>query len=194
MNQDSIRRMMPSELKCYFKYITNDFPVGEYPPRFVLERHMKSGKMEGLIFSDGNTDVAYAICAAGHGNGYVLLSLFAVLQEFRGMGVGSGFLKAITDYYSHKKAIFVEVERPELALDNQELITRRRRVEFYERAGFIQLSGIDYTIWDVPMHLMVYPADVGLNIPETQLMERIREIYLQLLGRAFIHKLAMKHI
>jgi hypothetical protein len=47
---------MPSELKCYYKYIVNDFPAGEYPPRFVLERQMKSGKMEELIFSDGNTN------------------------------------------------------------------------------------------------------------------------------------------
>lgn len=90
-------------------------------------------------------------------NGYVLISLLAVFHEYRGQGIGSESMKELRVMYENKQAIIVEVERPDFSQTPEECDSRKRRIEFYEKAGFYLIPNIDYSIWDVPMHLMAMP-------------------------------------
>jgi GNAT superfamily N-acetyltransferase len=186
----TIRTMELSELQFFYKHITQDFPVGEYPPYEILSRQFQEGLQDGLVFCTGKQDLAYSICAAS--TDYVLLSLFAVLPEFRGQGVGSAFLQALQKRYAGKQAIIGEVECPELASNSAEIQLRNWRIEFYEKAGFDLIPGIDYTIWDVPMHLMALPLTSGRKTIVANIQTIMYQIYLQLMGKQFMHKMSFE--
>lgn len=192
MAEYSIRRMKVAELKGFFKHIEQDFTEGEYAPYGVLYQQLQSGIQEGLVFCEGERDLAYSICAAGHDNGYVLISLLAVFPEYRGLGIGSAFVKTLGEMYQEKQGILVEVERPELSQTLEERDFRLRRIAFYEKAGFCLIPGIDYSIWDVPMHLMALPYRASRDMINEKIEQVMYEIYLQLMGERFIHKMQFK--
>lgn len=190
----AIRQMTLDEFKHFFKLIKQDFARGEYPPYFVLNAQLKEGILEGLVLSDGEADMAYAVCAAGHDNGCVLISLLAVFKELRGQGIGSGFMAHLAKRYADKQAIIVEVEKPELSKTTKERETREKRIHFYEKAGYHVIPGVEYSIWDVPMHLMALPLKASEQMVNGNIDKIMYEIYLELMGKVFIHKMKLRSI
>lgn len=156
-----------SEYGAVYKRITEDFAPGEYPPYIVLRNQLKKGVQKGVYLLHREKPVAYSICAEGDRYNYVLISLFAVYKENRGKRYGSKFLQEIIKYYTSRDGIIVEVEKPENAVTPQEKAIRERRIQFYEKAGFHLLPGIDYSIWDVPMHLMALSNAIFIDRTKT---------------------------
>jgi len=189
MNDYTIRTMDVSEHRLIYKHIKQDFPVGEYPPYEILSRQLQEGLQEGLVLCLGEHDLAYSICAAS--SDYVLLSLMAVFPEFRGQGVGSAFLQALQSRYARKQAIIGEVERLDLASNSKEMKLRKERIEFYKKAGFYLIPGVDYTIWDVPMHLMALPIRASTEDINDDIQIIMYQIYLKLMGKQFMHKMSL---
>ena len=188
----SVREMRLDELKLIYKHIKRDFPIGEYAPYFVLHSQLKKGTQQGLILSKDDVDVAYSICAAGQGKSFVLISLMAVFEQHRGEGVGTAFLHELGNNYTDKQGIIVEVERPADAKTEVDKELRGKRIRFYEKAGFCLVPNIIYSIWGVPMHLMVLTNET--DISNERVGEIIYDIYLQIMGKRFIHKLKFEVI
>jgi GNAT superfamily N-acetyltransferase len=184
-----IRYMEVNEINGFYKRIEEDFPPEEHAPYRVFYRQILGDIQEGLVFGEGAQDMAYSVCADNHTNGYVLISLLAVFQEFRGQGIGSAFLKALRVMYARKQAIIVEVERPELAETEKERDLCRRRIDFYEKAGFYLIQGINYLIWDVPMHLMALPLNSSIENINKDIEKIMYQIYYKMVGESLIHKL-----
>lgn len=136
MSKFYIRPMELAELTGFYERIQRDFSCGEYAPYAVIYQQLQDHLQKALVFCEGKQDLAYSVCADSHNNGYVLISLLAVCKEFRGQGIGSAFMKTSRVMYEHKQAILVEVERPDHAKTLEEANSRRRRIEFYEKAGF----------------------------------------------------------
>ena len=193
MDDCTVRNIEISELRDIYKHIKADFAKGEYAPYEVLKKQIQNGVQEGLILQKAEDDVAYAICAGGHENGYVLISLLAVYGQFRKSGFGTAFVEEIKSRYKGKNGIIVEVEKPEEAPDPEEKRVRLKRIEFYERAGFYRIPDIDYSIWDVPMHLMAFPQKAGAAAINNEIGQIMYEIYLQLMSESYIHKLKIHH-
>jgi GNAT superfamily N-acetyltransferase len=189
MNGYTVRAIEIRELKNIFKHIRQDFAKGEYAPYTVLKHQLQKGLQDGLVLQKAGKDTAYAICAAGHENGYVLISLLAVYAEFRQKGFGSIFIEEIKEKYKDKNGIIVEVEKPEGATSPEEREIRLKRMRFYEKAGFYQVPNIDYSIWDVPMHLMIFPLRTPAEDINRNIGRIMYDIYLQLMSKHFIHKL-----
>jgi len=188
-----IRSMQSNEIRTFFRYIQRDFSPGEYPPYAVLYQQLQSGIQEGLVLSsyqDG--DFAYSICAAGHANKYVLVSLLAVFPECRSKGIGSEFMKLMIERYRSKQALLIEVEKPESSPTPEERNIRSRRISFYERAGFHLVPGIEYSIWGVPMHLMILPLQASREEAEGEIGRAMYQIYLELMGERYIHKMQFR--
>lgn len=192
MDELSLRTMQLSELKDCYQHIRRDFPVGEYPPYEILFRQMEDGCQQGFILHDQQRQLGYAICAPSRD--YVLISLLAVLPPWRKQGYGSRFLLSLRCLYQLRQGMIAEVERPELALDANQTRTRRARIDFYRRAGFILLEGIDYSIWDVPMYLMVCPLQTEWEDIARDIESIIYEIYFQLMGAQYMHKLVLTKV
>lgn len=183
-----IRHMEVDELDGFYQRIDEDFPPAEHASRPVFYRQILGDIQEGLVFGDEAGDLAYSVCAANHANGYVLISFFAVFPEFRGQGIGSAFLKALSAFYAHKQALIVEVERPELAKTAKDLDLRGRRINFYQKSGFLPIEGIDYSVWDVRMNLMARPLNSPFQVIEKQIEIIMYQIYLKTAGESAIHK------
>ncbi len=188
-----LRQMKASEHRRFFGHIRQDFPAGEYPPYFVLHQQMLDGDLDGLVYAapDG-TVLAYSLNAAGNPNGCVLLSLFAVMREGRGTGIGSAFVEKLAELYRDKACLIAEVERPDEVEDEMEKNTRNRRIRFYERAGFRLVPEIYYSIWGVPMHLMILPLKMRFEDFLTNLPILMREVYMDLMGDAYIHQMVIR--
>lgn len=184
-----IRHMDITELKEFYVRIQHDFASGEYSPYDILLNQVESGMQEGIVFCEGTQDLAYAICTVDNINGYVLISLLAVYPEHRGNGVGSAFLQTLANKYEHKQAIIVEVERPSLSKTGDEQVCRQRRIDFYIKAGYYLIPEVDYTIWDVPMHLMALPIIGSKKIINLDISRIMYQIYYPLLGKQFIDKM-----
>jgi GNAT superfamily N-acetyltransferase len=187
----SIRAILPSDFKRIYKKIKRDFAPGEYAPYTVLYKQLKKGIQQGFLLYAGGDEAAYAVCAAGHPNGFVLVSLLAVYPEYRGRGFGTEFIRELKKIYTDKKGVIVEVEKPEDAKDEDEKTRREKRIAFYRKAGFEQIPGIEYSIWTVPMHLMVFPGGI-LSPREAGAV--MHEIYLELMGKHFIHMMKFREV
>lgn len=185
------RKMGLQELKTIYRKIEQDFREGEYPPYDKLYKQLEDGIQNGTVLMEDSRDVAYSICAEGK-NGYVLVSLLAVYDAFRGKGHGSAFLEILKSVYRDKNGIIVEVERPEDAEDGREKAVREKRLAFYQKAGFRIIPGIEYSIWDIPMHLMVFPLNSDITEINDHIGQIIYEIYLGLMGKRFIHKMVFR--
>lgn len=185
----NMRHMELAELTSFFERIQQDFAQGEYAPYAVMYQQIKDTRQKGIVFCEEEQDLAYAVCTDNHNNGYVLISLLAVFHDFRGRGIGSDFMKALSERYRHKQAILVEVERPDQAQTPEERDSRRQRIQFYAKSGFYLIEGIDYSIWDIPMHLMELPLLANKNVIDQEVKKTMYEIYLSLLGKKFIHKM-----
>ena len=190
----TVRSIEPSEFKGIYKRIRKDFSPGEHAPYFVLRRDLETGIQKGLLLLDGGSERAYAVCADACENDYVLISLLAVFEEYRGKGYGPVLLEEIKSAYAAKKGIIVEVEKPEEAKSEEEKTVRLKRIRFYEKAGFCLVPGIRYSIWGVPMHLMVLPGTAPKEEMTADIGRIIYDIYFQLMGPAFIHKMRFKTI
>ena len=188
----TIRKMIPAELKNVYTRIELDFAEGEYAPYDVLAKQIENGTQKGYIFQNGGNDVAYSICADSCPNGIILISLLSVYKEFRGNGLGSTFLKALIRRYSMNQGVIVEVEKPENSKSDEERTICEKRIKFYQKAGFYLVPDIDYTIWDVPMHLMVLPLKASVQTLNKMTGQIIYEIYLGLMGERYIYKLKFK--
>lgn len=185
----TIRAIKLPEFKNIYKRIEADFMEGQYAPYEILRQQLQKGTQKGFILLQDQREAAYAICTEARQNDFVLLSLLAVYQEFRGCGLGSAFLDELKKLYSTKSGLIVEVEKSEDALSNQEKTIRERRIQFYHKAGFYLVSNIDYSIWDISMELMVLPQLVSKQKINKEIGQIIYQIYFELLGEEFIHKL-----
>lgn len=189
MDKYYIRRMELDELRAFYERIERDFAQGEYPPYAILYQHLQNDLQKALVLCEGEQDIAYSICTDNHDNSYVLVSLLAVFKGYRDQGIGSDFLKRLRLRYKDKRALLVEVERPDQAKSHEEGHSRRRRIEFYEKAGFYLIEGVDYTIWDIPMHLMALPLLASKETINREIRGTMHELYLVLMGDELIHKM-----
>ena len=191
MNDLYIRSINASALKYFYPRIEKDFAAGEYPPMEVLYNHMQQGKQEGYALWDGNKYFAYSFCAANPTRDHILITLFAVLAEYRGQGIGTTFLKMMNKNFN-ESIIIVEVEKPEEAQTDEERDKRLWRIAFYEKEGYILINGIDYIIWDIPMYLMVRSPRIKQSLNQQEVIQIMQQIYFGLLGKRFIKKLQIK--
>lgn len=189
MSKYYIRHMELNELKAFYERIVRDFAQGEYSPYAVIYQHLQNGLQKALIFCEGEQDLAYSVCTDNHNNSYVLISLLAVFTQYRGQGIGSAFIKRLRLMYKDKQALIVEVERPDEAKTQEEGNSRRRRIKFYEKAGFNLIEGVDYSIWGIPMHLMALSLVAPQETINQEIRRSMRELYLDLMGEELIHKM-----
>ena len=189
MSHYYIRRMEFNELSAFYEHIVRDFSKGEYAPYNILFKHIQNGAQSALVFCEGKRDLAYSIITDNHDNLYVLLSLLAVFENCRGRSIGSAFIKALHELYNHKQAILVEVERPDQGETQEEVNFRKLRIRFYKKAGFYLIDGVDYSIWDIPMHLMALPLVASKETINSEIGKSMYDLYLSLMGDELIHKM-----
>jgi len=141
-----------------YERMRRDFPANERPPKTALQGQIKQGKLKALrLDADDAIGAAYALVAGKEG---LLITHLAVEPALRLKGYGSLLLMDLKDAYKGQSDyLIVEVELPDGAADEAERHLREKRVAFYERIGFIGYENLPYSIFGVPMMVMIWPIN-----------------------------------
>ena len=176
-----LKKMLPEDMERLFPRIQKDFPPDEYPPKHIMRQRLEEDFFRGFFFLDDNgEEKGYALLTRPH-EGFVLVFLYAVFEEYRAQGIGTRFMQELIDSCSDQKAIFLEVERPRDTEDPAEKQLRLRRIRFYHRLGYKEDRFIDYSIYRVPMYLMARPI-TQQNITSAQLKAAVEGVYDDMAG------------
>lgn len=186
MQVESLISLELSDFDALYQRMRQDFPPNELPPGRALRTRVSRGDYQAWIMTDGEgIEVAYALC--GVFESAVLITHLAVYEGLRGRGLGGTLLDLLAARYVGRARLIVEVERPADAADESMRSLRERRIAFYERAGFFCYRGLEYSIWRVPMHLMVKTLDGEALPTEAELQSDLHGVYARLIPPMFRH-------
>ena len=141
--------------EIYNSRMRQDFARNELKPLAAVRRAWKRNAYDVFFLTDGETVLGYA-CFVRNGN-HLLFDYFAIAKEYRDKGLGSLFLKQLTEFFARAECVLGEVEDPERADNENERAVRERRLQFYIRNGYIKTKvisnvfGVDYRILEVPV-------------------------------------------
>ncbi len=143
MGQYELKKLdMDALRKVYQEDLTKDFPPAERKPLAAMEKLHYAGRYDLWGLYDGGDLAAYALLWHDPDGGFVLLDYLGVCRSRpHGAGIGSAMVKALMERYGHTEGILVEAEAPEGdGADGEEEALRARRLAFYRRLGFRDLS------------------------------------------------------
>ncbi|MBQ4104791.1 MAG: GNAT family N-acetyltransferase [Clostridia bacterium] len=130
-----MKRIKPEQFSEAYKLLERAFVPAELKTLERLLEEFLSNKLE--IYGHFQNEILCGVMTVWSlGNGFIFIENFAVSEDMRGQGIGTGMLNEISDLLSPER-ILLEVETPDCE-------NKLRRVKFYERNGFV-LSEYGYT-------------------------------------------------
>ena len=121
-----------------------DFPSDELKPYALIYRNIKNNECIALGYYEDNILKGYAtIMIAGN---VLLLDYYAILSEYRNQGLGTSFLKELSDYFKDYDVLLIESE-------SEDTPVARKRIDFYKRCG-CKDSGVRGTLYFVDYVLL----------------------------------------
>ena len=160
--------------RVYHTYIKRDFPRSERRPLSSIESLCRTGRYDTWGAYEEDELLAYAFAWRTEEGHCALLDYLAVCPERRGQGRGAQVLTLLQKRYGLGCPLLAEVEAIEEGLPPEVVRQRRRRLAFYQRAGF-RLLDYQTLIFGVRYAMLVWPASCALE-PET-LQAAHRELY-----------------
>ena len=170
-----LRKIKFKEFKSlYRKHIIQDFPSSERPNLEGFRRRMLKYNEQTYIFEENETEKGYIIIADLEE--YVLVSFLAVYKETRGQGIGTKILKEITEKYSNKKGIILEVENPDFEEDEKEKNIQQKRIKFYEKSNFEIIPNLNVKLYMVNFKIMIYKQEKQ-EINKQEIINELNKYY-----------------
>lgn len=121
-----LKKITKNEYDKFFSLLENDFCLDERKTKANELKAFDDSNFSPNFIFDGETLVGY-VCFWEFEK-FLFIEHFAILQEMRGTGCGSKFLKEFSE--SSTKPIILEVELPETEV-------AEKRIKFYERLGYV---------------------------------------------------------
>lgn len=157
MPQYTIKKLENAKItSIYDTYMKLDFPAAELKPL----NHILKGLEEGYGFSLGLYEderlAGYAVFILCKETKCALLDYFAILSDRRGEGLGHRAFLLFNTYFKENlplvEGLYIESERVAAAENEEQRLTRERRIAFYESCGCEMtdlravLFGVDYSV------------------------------------------------
>lgn len=157
MPQCTVKKLENGEItSIYDTYMRQDFPAAELKPL----NHILKGMEEGYGFSLGIYEeeelVGYGVFILCEETKCALLDYFAILWDRRGEGLGHRAFLLFGTYFKENlslvEGLYIESERVAAAENEEQRLTRERRIAFYESCGCEMtdlravLFGVDYSV------------------------------------------------
>ena len=140
----------------YREHLFRHFPAKEVKPLKHIRRMWNEGAYRALGFYDDDHLVGYAFFALGRNSSMVLLDYYAILEDYRGKGVGGKFLTSLWEHFQNFDGMLIETEDVDFAQNEEQVRERVYRDGFYERKGVLatditcEVYGVHYRVWQLP--------------------------------------------
>lgn len=173
-----IRLFSAEEVRIIYETrMKKDFPASELRPLKSIEALMSLGNSFMLSYEESDEVLAYALFTKSDNSPFALLDYFAVSENKRGAGIGGKFMAALEGKLSSRKifGIVIEVESPDKAKDEDDLLMRERRIAFYEKAG-CKISNVRSHLFGVDYNLMYRCFADGL-LADEDIEHILKDIY-----------------
>lgn len=160
----------------YKTRLKKDFARNELKPLSSMRRFWEKDAYVCYGLFDGDDILGYAffVCL---GKNY-LFDYFGIAEGHRDQGLGSFFLRQLAQCFAEADCVIGEVEDPDKAPDEETRALRERRLQFYQRSGYIKTKltsvvfGADYRILEIP-------------VSASHTTEELRSIYTELYQNIF---------
>ena len=158
--------------RIYHTRMKRDFSRRELRPLFLLKHVWNREEYDCLGLYEDQDLLAYSFFSrmSGDSNDNYLLDYYAVDVGHRGEGIGSYFLKCLSEKLKDAGSIIVEVEDPDYATDPADKKLRERRLEFYLKNG----------LYETPIRSCVFGEHYRIiGIPTTHSLDpdELRKVY-----------------
>lgn len=164
--------------RIYNEYMVNDFLDDELPEYEHFVELIEEGKEIPYVYIEKDETKAYMVCIEKED--YILITHLAVLNEYRGQGIGTKLLEELKEFYKDKKAIILESESKEASDEKRDLNTIIRRQKFYEKCGFVPYYNLDYELTKVKYLIFVYSIQKNF-LTDEELRDIIIKLYENIL-------------
>lgn len=153
----TVKRLAEDALtEIYNTYMKRDFPASELKPLSHILRSVEAGFGFTLgIYEDGEL-AGYAVFILCEETRCALLDYFAILEDRRGQGMGHRAFSLLETYFEENlpevQGLYIESERVSAAENEEQRLTRQRRIAFYLSCGCEMtafrsvLFGVDYSV------------------------------------------------
>lgn len=149
----------------YRKWIHLHFPQDEIKPLKNIQRMWETDSYRalGMYVQKGEEldFIGYAFFAIAPGCNMLLLDYLAIVEAYRGQGMGGIFLHEMQKWLQEFDGMIIETEDVAFANNEEERLTRKKRDLFYEqnkaRRTVIksEIYGVHYAIWNLPIAKLV---------------------------------------
>jgi GNAT superfamily N-acetyltransferase len=161
-----------------------DFPKSELKPFSMIEELVQKGNYLCYGFFDGNQPYGYIYLTRSNSRESVFIDYLAVHKEHRSKGLGSTFLEELKCNLDGN-ILILEVEDPIVAIDENDLNKRNRRIDFYLKNG-LTLTNIKSRVFTDEYCIMTYSLED--NNGNDSLEAELADIYLQLFGNDYFER------
>lgn len=171
--------------KIYPEYLKL-FPASERKSYKQLELAFKRGILQIIEITNDENFVGFILANSLDKKGYLQVDYFAILPEFQRRGYGTQAINQLKQMSNKYKGIFIEVEKIGLGEDKKENELRQRRIEFYKKIGFVELS-CDFILYKVVYTPLLLPIMNKIE-SEDKIIKAIFEIYYSTIGGSRVEK------
>lgn len=147
--------------EIYNAYIHLHFPPEEIKPLKNIQRMWENGSYQALAMyepkENGTNLIGYAFCAMAPDCRMLLLDYLAIVEEYRGLGMGGLFLSEMQKCLTEYEGILIETEDIDFAEDEEQRQLRKKRDAFYEHNGVVRtgiksrIYGVHFANWQLPV-------------------------------------------
>ena len=178
-----IRSLTPEERERVFReHAVPDLHPIDIKSFDYMEMLRRQGLLRVLGLFEDTELLGYAYIDRIPGLSVQLLDLFAVTRGHRGEGIGSRFLKLLTEQERFSPALIAEVEDPDAAEGDEQALDARR-IAFYERAGWRD-TGVKVRV--AQYHCRLYAPSETLN--EGTVRRDMQQLYHAVVGEDYTAK------
>lgn len=180
---------MEEVYRIHRTYMLDDFGADEVKPveRMVEMKERNAYAMYGLY--DEEQLMAYAFLCGELDKEVVLLDYLAVMKEARGQGIGSLMLRKLGEELP-LGGLMIESEAVASAKDEEDAKVRRKRLEFYYKAGAHD-TVVQANLWGVHYQVLYLPYRKQLT--KDAEYEHLERIYLDMFNEYHRSKYAFWH-
>lgn len=162
------------------------FPDSERKPYKLLASSYAKGMLKIIKIVENDIFIGFIITNSVKGNGCLQVDYFAILPKYQGKSYGTKAITLLKQISKEYYGIFIEVEKAGLGITEGENKLRERRIQFYERLGFIKLH-FDLNLFNVIFSPYIIYTSKNIQ-DESKVKEDIIQLYIAVMGKERFEK------